>query len=155
MAHESVYIVGCALVAIAVFYSAWRQDNPSASTRGTIVVDGDSAIVKGGIGCIDRSTYDKAMEFVHQLDQAVFGKYVVSRVAARQCISFEEGTKVIVTDVAVRDDPAQIRERGNPHSYWVPRVMSVGAVAKYVRCRSSLVSTWPVVFQGLLHAVSR
>jgi hypothetical protein len=60
---------------------------------------------------------------MQQDDRTAVMRFLMPALTSGVCKAFRDGATVIVTDLSLFGGPTQVRERGEPDEYWMPRPM--------------------------------
>jgi len=69
-------------------------------------------------GCKNREYRDKITNYIVQGDKQAFMKALGSGVASGECILFDAGEEVFVTDTAILSGLLKVRRKGQTIEYW-------------------------------------
>lgn len=81
----------------------------AASTGENHFISGDSYI-----GCADRDTFNRLVDFAVQKDQTAFAALLLSS----DCITFKKGEEVFLDEVPFLSGSIKLRRKGDVQSYW-------------------------------------
>ena len=85
----------------------------SESILGKNTIKGDT-----WIGCISREDHDQLTRYVAAGDREAFGRLLTEGLATGDCVEFESGETVYVSDVSVMSAAVKVRREGESQEYW-------------------------------------
>jgi len=117
-------LVGLAAVSLAVHaYSWWTAPRGQPAVAGgsaARAVTGDAAVLRREVpGCRSGETVSALMRMLVARDVEAFQKGAAMHEEAGECVAFEKGARVFVTDMAVWQGVAKVRRVGAVTEYWV------------------------------------
>jgi hypothetical protein len=124
-----------ALIALAILwsvYSVYRFNHPkpaeptesagitTPATSPPAVPTGQDKQISGDhhFGCSDREYFEKLAGYAAQTDIEAFRRGLASGILAGECMLFEPGETVYITDTAIFSGLVKVRQKGQVQEYW-------------------------------------